>query len=172
MGRADPDDYVLGESRAAIEISDRQSLQRIVLSMARQSTRTLDLLSRHLDPALYDTAEFVDAVRALALRGRQTRIRLLVVDPGPLVGSNHRLVTLATQLTSFIGIRRAGPEHRSFNEAWLIADNTGYVRRRLGDRYEGNADFAGRRYCSYLTHEFNQLWETAEPDPNLRRLHI
>jgi hypothetical protein len=163
---------VLGDTRGEWETDRSETVRELALAMASQAQRTLDIVSRHLDPPLYNTGPFVEAVKELALRGRHSRIRLLVIDPAPLVAGGHRLLELAQRLSTFISLRVPGPDHRQFNEAWLIADSTGYIRRLFSDRYEGTASFADRRYARELTHEFDNLWQHAEPDPNLRRLHL
>ena len=144
----------------------------VAQDMVGQSRRTLDIASRTLDPGLYNTSAFAQAVRNLALHSRNSRIRLLVRDTTALVSHGHRLIELTQALSSFISVRRLAPEHREFNEAWLIADNTGYMRRPSADRYEGNADFADRRHAEELTRRFEAMWDCAEADPNLKRLHL
>jgi hypothetical protein len=155
-----------------IVIDDSATLHEVSLRLVEQCVRRLDLASRHLDPAIYDRDDFVGAVKRLALSSRLAQVRLLVTETGPVVSRGHRLIELAMRLTSFIEVRTTGPEHKGFNEAMLIADNTGYVHRRFADRYEGEASFADKRRASDLTTRFEELWERSLPDQNFRRLHI
>jgi len=62
--------------------------------------------------------------------------------------------------------------HREFNEAWLVADATGYVYRPMSDRFEATVDFNDRHQASQLVARFNEIWERAQPDPNQRRLSL
>ncbi len=163
---------VLGESAGVVTFERREELAGIVLAMARQCRRNLDIVSRHLDPGLYDEETFVEAVKELCLGSRYARVRLLIMDSRPLLGQGHRRVELAMKLTSYIEIRAPAPQHRTFNEAWLLADNAGYVQRQFADRYEGNADFADRRLTAALRERFDDLWERGQSDANFRRLHI
>ena len=165
-------DYLLSENDQTVETEGSDNLRQLALAMASQCVRTLDIVSRHLDPVIYDNEAFATAVRQLAIGSKYSRIRLLVSDPAPLVTGGHRLVSLTMQLSSFVSIRKPGPDHRGFNEAWLIADKIGYIRRIFSDRYDTTANFSDRRYAAELTRQFDDIWERAELDPNFRRLSL
>jgi len=169
---ASPAQHLLGVSEAPFEIDTRDALATACLAMASQARRTLDIVSRHLDGPLYDNEAFASAVKQLALSHRNARIRLFILEPRPLVGQTHRLIDLATRLPTFIEIRTPSAHYRSFNEAWLIADNTGYVRRQFADRYAAEVDFSSRRRASALTERLDEMWERGQLDANFRRLHL
>jgi hypothetical protein len=163
---------VLGVSAEQIEIVDSRQLAELSLALTLQCTRYLDIVSRHLDPPVYDNDAFFAAVKQLALGNRYARIRLLITDSRPLVTHGHRLINLAMRLPSFIAVRSPAAQHREFNEAFLLADNVGYVHRRFADRFEGTANFCDRRLCAALGERFEELWERGTPDPNFKRLHL
>lgn len=163
---------VLGTSEREFETERAEELRGVLLELAQQTRRTLDLVSRHLDPPLYDHEEFVEAVKQLVLGSPRARVRLLILDPAPLVSQGHRLMPLAQRLSSYIELRVPAPEHREFNEAWLVADKDGYAHRRFSDRYEATCNFHDPRLATHLTNRFDELWQRAQPDPNLRRLHL
>ena len=101
-----------------------EALREIALEMALNCRRTLDIVSRQLDPAIYDHAPFVEAVKQIALGNRLARIRFLVTDVAPIVARGHRLLELSARLPSFIFIRKPGREHKNFNEEMLLDDNS------------------------------------------------
>lgn len=162
----------LGASRGELALDDSEKLGLTLCAMAAQSRHSLDLVSRHLDPTLLNTAEFAEAVKRLVLGNQRARVRLLVLDPAPLVTHGHRLVELAQNLSSYITLRVPAPVHRQFNEAWLVADGKGYVYRRFSDRWEATADFHAPPQCRQYTQRFDEMWNRAAPDPHLRRLHL
>ncbi len=164
--------HLLGVSEAPFEVKTREALAATCLAMASQARRTLDIVSRHLDGPLYDNEAFAAALKQLALGHRTARIRLFILDPRPLVGQSHRLIELATRLPTFIEIRTPSLHYKSFNEALLIADNVGYVRRQFADRYEAEVDFCGRRRAGALTERVDEMWERGQLDANFRRLHL
>lgn len=163
---------VLGKHTDKIRVESSTQLAELSLSMTQQAQRLLDICSRHLDPLVYDTDAFITAVKELALRSRYSQVRILVLDPESLVSRGHRLVQLAQQLSSFIQIRRPGPDHRDFNEAMLIADETGYIHRLMSDRYEGAASFNASPEAREYKKTFDAIWDRGAPDPNFRRLGI
>lgn len=162
----------LGETDAEIEIEDSALLLEASLAMATQCYRNLDIVSRHLDPLIYDNEEFASAVKQLALRNRRARIRLFIIDSRPLISRGHRVVELAQRLTSFIEIRCPARQHRDFNEAILLADNIGYIHRRFSDRFEATMNFSDKRAGKALGERIDDLWERGQPDPNFRRLML
>lgn len=167
-----PLEGVLGQTAGTLDIAEREQLGAVSLALVQQAQRTLDIVSRHLDPLLYDTEPFVAAVRRLVLGSRHARVRLLLLDSRPLVTQNHRLIELALKLSSYIAVRVPAAQHKQFNEALLIADGTGYVHRTFSDRYEADASFADRRVAARLGDRFEELWTRALPDPNFRKLHL
>ena len=54
----------------------------------------------------------------------------------------------------------------------LIADEIGYLYRENANRYEGKINFNSPRECKNLLDKFDEMWETALIDKNLRRIHI
>ncbi|MSR13023.1 MAG: hypothetical protein EXR86_00335 [Gammaproteobacteria bacterium] len=162
----------LGETEAEFAVDSSEALLEVSLALATQARHSLDIVSRHLDPALYDNELFSDALRALVVNTRRAQIRLLILDSAPVVLHGHRVVELAQRLTDFIQIRVPAPQHKEFNEAWLVADNTGYAHRRFSDRYDATVNFAARRVSNSLTKRFEELWNQAQLDSNLRRQHL
>jgi len=162
----------LGHTDALFDVDRADALRDVLLALAQQARRTLDIVGRHLDPALMDREDFVDAVKSLVLGSTRAQVRVLILDPAPLVTQGHRLIALAQRLSSYIQLRVPAPEHREFNEAWLEADRDGYAHRRFSDRFEATVNFHDPRLAVHLSNRFDELWQRAQPDPNLRRLHL
>ncbi|MGD9601305.1 MAG: hypothetical protein AB7O21_08445 [Gammaproteobacteria bacterium] len=163
---------ILGTTDETLEIDRREQVGELCLALARQARRSLDIVTRHLDPALYDTDDFGAAVRALVVGSHRVQVRILLLDPAPVIARGHRLVELAQRLSSFVTIRIPSEEYKEFNEAWLVADATGYLHRRFSDRYEATANFDDRRLARALVNRLDEIWQRAQPDGNLRRLHL
>jgi len=168
----DPGTLVLGETDLEFRVERAEDLRAMMLALAQQGRRTLDLVTRHLDPPLLDREDFVDAVKAIALGSKYAEIRILLLDPGPVVSRGHRLIQLAQRLSSFVQLRVPSPEHKEFNEAWLVVDKRAYAHRRFSDRFEATVNFNDPRLASQLGNRFDEIWQRATPDPNLRRLHL
>lgn len=142
------------------------------LALARAAQRQLVIYTQDLDPALYDTPEFLAAARALALKARLPRLRILVVDAQRAVREGHRLVELHQQLSSFVQIRMPDPDDAVSAESWLIADDDAILHRLQSDDYAATYQPTASPLARAKLREFERLWERATTDPNLRRLHI
>ena len=164
--------YTLGLDGEEFRISDSDELRAASLAMARQCRRSLEIISRQLDPTVYDSQDFSEALRQLALESQYARIRILVLEPATLVSRGHRLLELAGRLSSFFELRVPGSEHQGLNEACLIADEIGAIHLPVADRYEGRGSFNDHRLAGELGKRFEEFWAKAQPDPNLRRLKI
>ncbi len=168
------DDSVRASSSSAEDIpfSTALELGRLTVEMVGGAQHQVDIASRSLAPAVYNTQELLDAVKKLVLSGRG-RVRILVLDPASVISQgNHRLVDLAMRLSSYMEIRRPGPDHAEFNEAMLIVDGLGIIHRKFADRYEGIANFGAPRKAALLTESFEALWQNAETVPYFRRLML
>lgn len=166
-------DYTLGESSGEVlEIETRRENADAALELVKQCQLKLAIVSHCLDPFVYDNPEFVEALRTLALKGPHVEIRILVFEAEQIIRRGHKILHLAGRLSSYIELRKPLPEHKSFNEAMLIADNTAYLHRENMERYAGKVNFNSRRESKYLMDIFNKLWQSAKPDPNLRRMYL
>ena len=166
-------DYKLGESSdETLNIDTRQENADAALELVKQSKLKLAIISRELDPFAYDQADFLDALRKLALNGRYVEIRILVFEPELILRKGHKLLDLAGKISSYIKILKPSDEYNKFNEAVLIADEVGYLYRENAERYKGKVNFNSPRESKYLLEVFNDMWDKAKPDPNLRRMHI
>jgi len=166
------DDYQLGELDKVIHVETMEACRNAALAIAKQTHRTLVLQSYDLEPLIYDTSEFLEAVRQIAVNSTHASIRILIEDSRKIVTGGHRLVGLMRQLTSFIEIRKINTDLKSCSDAFVIGDETALLYRRQAQRYEGFVNFNDRGRCRQIMSDFRDSWEKAAPDPELRRLHI
>jgi len=167
-----PDAYQLGSTDAELRVASSADNRHAALALSEQAKRCLHIFTRDLDAPVYDQAPFIQAVGALATRGRYSRIQILVQNTERAIKNGHRLIELSRRLSSFIELRKPHYDYREYNQAFLIADEVGLLRRPITDRYDGTLNFkaplASREYLDL----FNQVWERSEGDPDLRQLLI
>ena len=164
------DGLVLGESREVLETETSEECRIIALCMAQQALNRIRIISRHLDNRVFDNEAFVEAVKQLILKRTVSRVEIIVKDSGPLMRRGHRLVNLAQRLSSYIEIRKPGRQHRTFNAAYFLVDDCAYINRTFSDRYDGTACFHDSKIAKAMLSTFDDLWQSGEPDLNLRRL--
>lgn len=168
----DLEGFNLGERSETLPVESLEACAAVSLRLAQQATRSLHIFSRTLDERLYDTTPFIEAMRRLAVRGRNSGIRLLVQQPDHAVKNGHRVIELSRRLSSAIAIRTVHPDFRDYNEAFLIADEAGFLQRPAADRFEGKASFHDPLEARELLRFFVKVWEMSLRDPEHLRLHI
>ena len=94
----------------------------------------------------------------------------MVFEPQIIMKYGHRLVDMMLDLTSFIEFRVPSYEYDDFDESLFVADETGYILRTSAERYEGHVNFNDKRSARILMKKFEEMWEKAKPDPNLKRV--
>ena len=165
---------ILGTSKDTLQLHTIDENREIALSLAQQARRELVIFSQELDAALYDNADFERAVFDLARLHPSTQIRILVQDATRALQNGHSLLRLAQTLSSSVFIRKPSHDFREEYGAFIVADTTGYSQRVIGDHYnyDALASFMEPSQARQLVHHFNKMWEHAEDDPRLRRLHV
>ena len=164
--------FVLKEDSQSVVIGTSEACRLAALSMVGQATRGIDIVSRQLDPQMYDNREFCEAVSEMVLGSRRARVRVLIRHTDPVVKRGHRLVTLSQRLSSFIEIRVPAPEFDEYNAAFLLVDGAGVIYRTLSDTFEGSVNFNDPRGAHELGRQFEAMWQTAVADVKLRRSHL
>lgn len=155
-----------------ISLSSRDEVKIINVALTQKSSRNIDILSKHLDSGVFNTPEFMEAIKKLSISSKFTKIRILIKDSEPMTKNGHRIIELIQQLTSSIEVRQVSEEYKSYNEAFCLYDTKGVIYLRYADRYEGFANFDRPRLATELLNFFNEVWERSTPDSNLRRLFI
>jgi hypothetical protein len=157
-----------------IPFSSSLELANLSVQIAGLARRHLDIISRSLEPTIYDRAEFVDVVQRMVVSAQgRASVRILVLNPEQLLShGGHRLINLAMRVSSYIQIRHPGPDHRDFNEAMLLADEKAVIYRKQSERYKGIANFQHPQWAGQLAETFENLWQHAELNPNFRRLML
>lgn len=160
---------VLGTDAGRFAVNDRAST---ALELTQQCRRQLRLLSNALEPELFNTPAFAEALSQLARRSRYSEIRLLVLDAHAIVERGHLLLELQRRLSSVIQLRRADCDAHTVTENFLIADDRGVLCYSLQEPEKAWADFNNRPLAEDYCAQFDELWHRSIDDPELRLLHI
>lgn len=166
------DHFVLGQTIQGIDVDTSKDLSLVVQHMVSQARHSIKIFTRNLDAPLYDKKEFIDILKKLARSNGNSMVQILVQDSSHAVKHGHRLIQLSQDLSSYIKIRKVHNDYKNYNHAFLIADTDGVIFRELADRYEALVDYRAPIRVKELSDLFTSIWETSEPDSQLRRLHI
>lgn len=164
--------FELGNTSKKIALESSEDNRIAALTLAKQAQRSLRIFTRDLESSVYNTQDFIEAVTKLATGSQYSIVHILIHDSSNVVKNGHRLTDLSYRLSSKIKLRNPCHEYRNYNEAFLIADETGLIHRKLADRYEGTVNFNNPLEARNLAKFFDEVWEKSNPDPELRRLDL
>lgn len=162
----------LGESDELFQLHSEEEHLIHAAGMLRQAKRDLALFTFDLDPAVYDQPPFLEAFKALALRSRHSRLRILLQDNTLVLQRGHRLLELAQRLPSVIEIRIPHEDFLDHPENFLLVDDSGYLHKRSLEGYSGITCYNNRHRVNRLLAVFDEAWEHGVPDRELSRLHL
>jgi hypothetical protein len=108
----------------------------------------------------------------LATHSDHSHIKVLLQNNKKVQQEGHRFIELWRRLTSKIEIRKPPADYIGNTDNFLVADDTGFLHRKVYTEYEATVDFNARFEANRLCMFFNDVWEQSEPDSELRSLHI
>lgn len=164
--------HILGETRKFLRLQSQNDNRLAATRMVEQGKFSLYLFTPNLDPRIFDTNEFIEATKNLALASTRSKVYILIQDPTVVVTRGHRIIELARRISSHIFIHRANEEDQDRIDTFMIVDAVGIIHRPHADRYEGTVEFNNPGSARLLQKKFNNAWERSVPEPELRRLHI
>lgn len=153
-------------------LSTSAEVRAAVVEATGLATRALAILTRDLEPEIYDHDEFLETLKRFILSRSFARVRVLIVDPARAVKTGNRFVSMGRRLNSYIEFRHLREDFADHPEAYLIADETAVVYRADAERWEGMADTNEPAVARYYLDAFDGLWQACEVEPALRQLHL
>jgi len=162
----------IGGLDETFELSRSEDSKLAIASLVAQARRSIFIISRDLDPRVYDDADIVSSIKEFVLSSRRSKVRIVVRDIARIVRRGHRLVDLQKRLPSYIAIRTPAKEHMNYNNAFVIVDNTALLYRNYADRYEGQLNVNAAAHVEELGNLFSDMWEHASVPADLRSLVI
>ncbi|MBN8482920.1 MAG: hypothetical protein J0L88_15150, partial [Xanthomonadales bacterium] len=133
----------------------------------------LAVMTRDLDPDLFEHADTLEALKRLAIGAPNVRVRFLVLEPARAGSEAPRLVALAGRLSSVFAFRAPVEEiDRQYAGAFVTNDRGDWYERALASRFEGEGRALARAKAAQLCARFDEIWERSEPAADMRRLEI
>lgn len=156
-----------------LAVNDRAAAVAVTTALVLAVRRKLYVCSRELDPGLFDAPRVLEALRSFGVRGSGNEVRVLLHDADAPQRAHAPLLALAQRLPSVFAFREiADPVDRNDASAWLANDDGGYYYRKLGHRFEGEAETDAGGRARQLVEQFRPVWERARPVTEFRALGI
>jgi hypothetical protein len=142
-----------------ILLDEPGDFKKHAVKVLEETRREILLLSDLLDPAVYDSEEFSDALSRFARGDRNAKVKILVKNIRPMVEQGHYLLRLARRLPSKIEIRRPTFEPKNTELAYLMGDRKYLLYKHEEGVYNGFVNYSAAVECLDLSEEFNWLWD-------------
>lgn len=168
--QAAADDASAGGTRRVV--SGKQEFAAAVAEIAALASRSLAIFTPDLEHGVYDTREFLEAVKRLVLSRTHARIRVLISDPGRVQHSVNRFLYVGRRLSTFIEFRRLPEAFQDRPDAFMIADRSALVYRARSEHWQGIADTREPRMAQRYLAQFDDMWQRSERAGELRELGI
>lgn len=166
--RLEPAPFALGQHEAVERTDSPAQLRSHALALIQQARRSLCLYTPDLEPWLYDQRAIAEACSRLLRAHPRNCLRILLRDSALAVRQGHALLRLARQLPSNCQIRRLGPDQPADDPAYLLVDDCGLLLRSAPLLPAAQVHYQARGRVRQLQRQFDQTWESAGGDPNLR----
>lgn len=164
--------FQLGESETLLKLDGNEAFNAAQLKLVAQARRELYILTPDFEAERYNDSAFSDALSAFVRRSRYADARILVGDPRIALRWGHHVVTLAKRLTSNLRIRQVHADDFDPEEAWIVADGIGLLRRDSSESMQGSLSAKSIPYARRASERFSELWERSEEIQDFRSLHI
>lgn len=144
----------------------------LILSLAQRAKRQICIIGPNIDAALFDTPEFVECLKKLALSSPRAEIKIIAQATKINVQQGHRVIRLAQHLTSSIHLHKPDSQYSKIQNILLLVDDFAYLKCPRATYYEGTACFYDRLEVQMLQSQFNDIWGHSTADLSIRRLHL
>ncbi|WP_462080317.1 DUF7931 domain-containing protein [Luteimonas sp. RIT-PG2_3] len=143
------------------------------LTVVAGARRQVWIRSAALDPGLFDSPAFIEAMRGFATGRPGREVWILLHDAASVERAQAPLLALAQRLPSIFTLREvveAGD--RGDTSACIVNDAGDYYRRPLSQRLEGEAGSDLRARAQRLIAAFAPVWERSRPCTEFRALGL
>ncbi len=162
----------LGITEENFAVSRASELKLASYRMFAQAKHRIDILSYDLEPRVLSERNIEQAISQLARRSRYSEIRLLVFDTRQLQSSDHRLVSLSQQLSSFISIRVLAKDFQQIPYGFYLVDDAGVIYRSSHSDYDAKIFFNDKNKVREYRKQFDEMWQQSRVASELRALSL
>lgn len=161
-----------GVDRFLTGITYPRPFDQLAVELTKTASRHVNILSPQLDHAAFDNRALSEALSALARRGRQSLIRILVMDSRSIVQRGHCLMELTRRLPSSVKLQKLA-EHPEWKGQTVVTRDRDGVLYKPGDStrdcfYEPGSRASTQKHLEL----FENLWRHSAADIEFRSLSL
>lgn len=148
---------------ATTVLGSAEELRGAFNQVAASAQRLISIHARHLEPAIFDHADFLGIVKRFALGRNFAKVRVLLSDDSGQRRESSRFVGMARRLPSYIDIRIAQAGLPQSAAACIIADDCAVALHTNARGWSGLANFDCPPVARAQLAGFEAAWEANEP---------
>jgi hypothetical protein len=161
------------DSSERLVLTSFEDVRNAAVEVASCAQRSITIMTPDLEPGIYDSDDFIEAVKRLVLAKRYARIRVLVTEPQRTVRNGNRFVALGRRLNTYVDFRNLREDYRTeVHAAYIIADETAVMYRANGRRYDGIVGKHEPIIARQHLEAFDQPWIDSAFRDDVRMAHI
>ena len=164
--------FRLGDSETLLKLDSLEDFRRAQAQLLLQARREVLILTPDFEPDRYNDTAFSEALSAFVRRNRRAEARILLGDPAIALRWGHRVVALSRRLTTRLRIRQLHEADYDPEQAWIVADGIGLLRRDGVDGFKGMLSAKAIPHAQRAGEKFIEFWERSRDIPDFRHLAI
>ena len=149
-----------------------ENMASALLRVVRSARHVFALYAPDLAPRLCDHAVFAQAVKAIALAGPRSRVRLLVADLRGPVQSDHALLHVTSALPSHCAVHMLDAQDEVSEEVYAFNDTGDVFRQPRLETATAILTLDSPPAVRLLERRFEPLWERSTPASEGRYLNL
>lgn len=139
-----------------------------IATLSEHTSRFIRIYSTDLPSAIFDHDDFLEALSVFARKSQHSTVQIVIENTLSVTQRNQRFLALYHRLSN-IQIKLSDEDYYCEAETFLIFDGFALIEKPHTDREEGIVHFNAPREATRKLRQFQEVWDHAEPDANLRQ---
>lgn len=153
-------------------LSGHEELIAAVVTLLGESKLSVKALVPQLDARLWEDNGVAEALRHFLVGHSRAQATICVQDISATRPGTARLLDLVERVPSRCELRLAAREHADLTESFLLFDDRHYLRQAASGERLWKSHAHPPNEAARLTSLFDEVWQYAQPHPDLRRLNL
>ncbi|MEE4246757.1 MAG: hypothetical protein V2I33_15200 [Kangiellaceae bacterium] len=162
----------LGISNHDFHLDRASELKLVSFRMMSQAKRQINIFSRDLDPRILNDRSLERALTKFCRRSRFARVKILIHDPKAIQRQDHRLISLAQNLSSYVTIKAVAKDYLELPFTYYTVDDYGLMYRTVHDDYSTKINFYQPLRVKELNKQFEEIWQQSRVASEFRTLSL
>lgn len=164
-------DYRIGEKNS-LELDDAEAIKAHSLNLLRQARREIMIYTPDFEHWLYNNDQAYEIIKNFLLEHDRNRLHVLLLDSSRCLREAHVMLPLFERIASRCSLKKPHSYHDIPSASWLIIDKEAVMLRSRPELAKAEIHYSSLLENTRARERFENLWLTAKPDVNLRKMMI